>query len=62
MNVIINLSLSYEEALQLAKHLPENLSLEGTDYPSDDEVKCFELLYDVKQKLCDILNIEVYDI
>lgn len=60
MNVTISLNLTYQEAVYLAEFLPQNMNISG-EYPSDKEVKSFETLYEIKQKLCDSLNIEVYD-
>lgn len=53
MKATINLQLTYDEALKLAKYLPKE---EPYDFDSDRE------LIAMRDELCEILDVSTYDL
>lgn len=54
MKTSINLSLTHEEALKLAKYLPTE-AMSGS-YDEDP------VIYEIKEQLCEILDIDSWDL
>jgi hypothetical protein len=55
MRATINLQLTYDEALKLAKYLPKD---DGFNYNALEEAK----LIAMRDELCKILDISTYDL